>query len=160
MFTVSLHFIGFFLCVCVFHNKNTYGRKGRLWLYELGKGHFSTHRENPKTFSGTIRCWQKHHHRDYWRICEEELSSIWSYSELQFLLSQFHFGNCCETCTCQMKIFKFWRTYRDRKHLFLLLEKHRSYLVEEQTCNSKQAFFFSFDNYFWSFIPRLFWQVI
>lgn len=40
-----------------------------------------------------------------------------------FLSSEFHFCNCCETCIYQMKIFKFWRTYRERKCLLPFFDK-------------------------------------
>lgn len=109
-------------CVCI-SPKTNLRKKKRLWLYKPGKGLFSMHQEISKTFSDTFRCWQKHHHRENWRICEEELFSSWSYSRFQSHSSQFHFENCCETCTHRMKIFKFQRADRDRKYLFLVLEK-------------------------------------
>lgn len=93
MFAVSQHLVGVF--VCAFPKKKTQTKKlveekEDYDLINQAKEVFSVHQENPKTSSGTIRCQQKHHHRDSWRFCDEELLVVETILNSSFIL-QFHF---------------------------------------------------------------------
>lgn len=152
-------YIGRVFLMCAFHKKN-YGRKIRLWCYKLGKGSFSMHQENPKTLSGTMRYWQKHYPRDNWRIREEELLVVETILNSSFIRHSFTLRIVVKLAHIKWKFSSFEGHMETENICFLSLWKHRSYLAEEQMYNSKQTFLFCFDNYFWSFIPRLFWQAI